>query len=286
MASVGDLLNADGQEELWRVIKSGHPDAVSNALCNKGLTEQMAVFIAKNRRTPRNLLSQLAEDVRFKNSYRLKLSICRNPLTPRKVTLGLLKFVKIFDLAEISKDQLIDINVRQKTEYLISERIPFMAMGIKTALAKRAGPNTLLRLVETGDERVVRACLDNPLLTEGDIYKFINRPGSGGVAIRLIAEHKKWGLRYAVRFALIRNFHTPMTMVTKFISSMKLSDLEELRSDPQTPLSTRPFLHRELIERGTGAGCTEEIYLLSGDEDAVLSEREPETGNELPGDGM
>ena len=265
-------------EELWTLIRDPHPEVVSQATLNRNLTEDMAAFIAKRKVISAETLGFLAADVRFKGSYKLKLAICRNPRTPLKVTLSLLKFIRLFDLSDITKDQHININVRQKVEHLIAERIPAMPLGNKTALAKRAGTNILLLLMENGDERVTGICLDSPSITEAHIYKLINRPETKPAVIRTLAYHPKWSLSYFVKFALIRNFFTPMPCVAKFIKGMRTADLKDLYSDPKVPSSTKPFLFRELGDRCETTDIQPEvIYDLHEDDDHGLPEGEGTT---------
>ncbi len=229
----------------------------------------MAVFLAKKKSTSQEVLGLLANDIRFKDSYKLKLVICKNPKTPQKITLSLLKYLRIFDLGDITKDQNIPINLRQKIEYMISEKIPSLPSGIKIALAKRANINIIVTLLERGDKRVISNCLDSPILTEGHLCNVINKPVTKPLLIKMIAEHTKWSLRYQIRFALLRNFNTPMPLVTKFISKMKLSDLKELYSDRNLPTSTKPFIYRELLDRNETVEIKkEETFELSGDENS------------------
>src|SRR5512139_187229 len=166
-------LTAQG-EELWALIRDPHPEVVSQATLNRNLTEEMAVYIAKRKTVSAETLGFLAGDVRFRGSYKLKLTICKNPRTPQKVTLAMLKFMRLFDLSDITRDQHININIRQKVENMIAERIPAMPLGNMTALAKRASTNTLLSLMERGDERVIDICLDSPSITEAHLYRLIN----------------------------------------------------------------------------------------------------------------
>ncbi len=268
-----------GSEEIWRLIRGQHPDVMSHAVSNRNLTEEMAVFIARSRRVSAEVLGSLSNDVRFKDSYALKLAICRNPKTPQKVTLSLMKHVKLFDLSDLSKDQQINISIRQKIEQMLSERITAMPSGVKTALAKRASSNIVALLMEKGDAKVARACLDSPILTEGQICRIINRQSIQAPVIKAISEHAKWSLRYAVKFSLIRNFYTPMSRVVRFISEMKSTDLRDLYADRKLPLSTRPFIYRELVERGKEPGIEEEeVYSLMEEQDEFFGEIEDEGG--------
>ena len=258
-------------EGLWKIIRDPHPEVLSQAALNRNLTEEMAVFIVKGKTVTAETLGFLANDIRFKSSYKLKLAVSRNPRTPLRVTLSLLKFIRLFDLADIAKDQNIPINIRQKVEHMLAERIPSMPLGNKTALAKRANANILLSLMGSGDERVAVACLDSQALTEAQIYEIINRSVTKPVVIKMIAVHPKWSLSYNVRFALIRNFFTPMNCVVKFIRGMKTTDLKDLYADPKIPTSTKPFIFRELGERGETTDIRkDEVYDLAEDEDSYL----------------
>jgi len=260
-------------EELWTIIRDPHPDVISGATLNPHLTEDMAVYLARRHTTPPETLGFLAGDVRFRESYKLKLALCRNPRTPLRISLSLIKHLRIFDLADITRMQHLPVNLRQKVEMVILERIPAMPCGVKIALARRANSNIVMALMERGGRKVIATCLDSPFLTEGHIYRIISRSTTKQLVITMIAEHPKWSVRYDIRFGLIRNFYTPMAHVTRFIASMKTRDLKELYSDPKLPASTRPFIYRELMERDETAEETEEeVFDLGDTEDEDLDD--------------
>lgn len=248
-------------DDLWLCVRDSHPQIALPCALNRNLTEEMAVYLAKKKSTPSEVLGILAGDVRFKNSYKLKVSLCKNPKTPLKVTLSLLKFIRIFDLGDLTKDQAIPITVRQKIEYVLSERIPSLPSGSRLALVKRSSSCIVLAIMERGDNKVISACLDSPVLTESHLCKVINKPSMKPHLIRMIAEHPKWSLRYSIKYALIRNLHAPLVSVKSFLGAMKTVDLKELYADKSLPLSTRPFIYRELLDRDEPVDiATEEEY--------------------------
>ncbi|TAN37509.1 MAG: hypothetical protein EPN25_15305 [Nitrospirae bacterium] len=268
---IRNALSAEAAD-LWTAVKDPHPEVLTNAVCNPHFSEDMAFFTAKRKNVPAEVLSLLAGDRRFKDSYKLKLLLCRNPRTPQRVVFSLLKFLRIFDLADITRDQHVHINVRQKIEQMITEKLRSLPLGIKIALARRAHSNILLAVMEAGDESVIQVCLENPALTEGQICKLIAMPSTKAPVIRQITRNEKWTLRYYVRYALIRNLHTPLTRVVKFIPGIKTVDLRDLYADQKLPLATRPFIYRELADRGEDVEMPqEEVYALSGDEDRHLT---------------
>jgi hypothetical protein len=178
------------------------------------------------------------------------LALCKNPRTPQKISLPLIKTLRTFDLSDLTRNKQVPISIRTKAEAHIREKVLTMPLGIKISLARRASTNILLKLIEDGMREVVRVCLNNPLLTEGDISRIIHMKRIATHVIRQIAEHPKWANRYDIQRALIRHNHTPLSCVVNYLSGIKTTDLKELHKDPEVPSSTKPFLYRELLDRG------------------------------------
>ena len=241
---------SSNSEDDLRVI-AHHPssEVLSTLLKNANLTEDIALIIANRKNVIPEILESLFNDIRWKDSYRIKLTLCKNPKTPQKISLSLIKFLKIFDLADITRNQFIPVNVKMKAEAEITKKIPSMPLGIKTALAKRVAGDVLIRLVEDGKKGVVAACLDSPYMTEGEIYKIISKKTISPQVIWQIADHSKWSCSYQIQWALILNTHTPLSKVVNFLKNIKTSNLRELDEAPEVPSSTKPFIHSELLER-------------------------------------
>lgn len=258
--------SAEG-EELWQALKSRHHEALLNAAHNRNLTEDMALFIIKQKGSPPEALGFLASDVKFKDSYRVKLALAKNPRTPQRVSLSLLKYLRIFDMADLSRNHFIPAVLRQKVELALMEKVPALPPGMKIALSRRANSRVLESIIQRGDRRAIDACLESPRLTEEMLYRLLNKQTTKPLVVRAVAEHPVWSLRYLVRYALIRNFHTPLQYAETFIEGMKSTDLRDIHADPRLPLSTRPFIFRELRRRNEPVETGEEkVYELSEDD--------------------
>jgi hypothetical protein len=151
-------------------------------------------------------------------------------------------------------------------EAIVIERIPTLTLGTKKSLARIAGGEILLALIKDGYPEVVRYCLENPHLTEAHLYKVINRKTTTPGTIRTIGDDRNWSCRYHIKFSLIRNEHTPLARSVLFLPDLKLLDLKELYRDPSLPHEIKPFIHRELVERG------EDPERLSGEEEEHIYE--------------
>ena len=258
-------------EELWTLVRDSSPEVSLNVIFNKNLSEDMAVFLAGKKNTSSEVLGILAADIRFKGSYQLKLAVCKNPRTPTKTVLSLLKFLRVFDLGDITRNQNIPMVTRQKTEYSLREKIPSLPSGVKNALAKRSSLNIIIALLEKADKNLISTCLESPLMTEDHLYRLVTKTVAGPLFIKMVAEHAKWSLRYRIKYALIKNYHTPMAYVTHFISALKTADLRELYADVSLPPSSRPYIFNELALRVESVEIPhQERYNLSEDEDAGL----------------
>ena len=142
-------------------------------------------------------------------------------------------------------------------------------------------------MIKDGYPDVVKNCLENPHLVEAHLYKIISHKTTTPGTIRTIAEDRNWSCRYHVKFALIRNAHTPLARSVLFLPDLKLLDLKELYRDPSLPHAVRPFIHRELVERGEDperlSGPDEErIFVI---EESEIEDIETEMRTYASGDG-
>jgi hypothetical protein len=237
------------EEELKFLAHHPSSKVILKLILNNNLTEDLALIVASRKNISPEILESLSKDIRWMESYRIMLALCKNPKTPQKISLSLIKSLRIFDMADLTRNQHVPINVRIKAEANINDKILSMPLGIKITLAKRASSNVLMKLIQDGMKEVVITCLDSPYLTEGDICKIISMKKISSLVIRLIANHPKWSCRYHVQSALILNNHTPLSSVVNFLKNIKTTDLKELYAAPEVPSSTKPFIYRELSDR-------------------------------------
>jgi hypothetical protein len=238
------------EEGLRSLVYHPSPQVISRILLNPHLTEDLALIIAGRRNVQPRILESLYQTGKWKESYHIALALCKNQQTPQKISLALVKTIRTIDLSDLTRNKQVPVFLRTKAEAYIMEKILTMPLGIKISLARRASSNVIIKLIEDGMKEVVRVCLDNPLLTEGDISKIIHMKKIASHVIRQIAEHPKWANRYDIQRALIRHRHTPLSIVVTYLYRIKTTDLKELRKDPEVPSSTKPFLYRELLDRG------------------------------------
>lgn len=268
-------------EQIVTLLHDPSLHVIKALLSNHNLTEEDILVIVGRKNLPPEVFTSIARDNRWSESYPIRKALAANPKTPLLVSLSLVRHLRIFDLAEMARSPLIPIAFRHKVESIIVERIPTMALGLKKSLAKMAAGSVLLKLLQDHDPEIIALCLNNPRLVESHLYKIISRRDTIANTVVMIAEHPNWSLRSAVRFALIRNEHMPLSLSERFLQSIKLSDLRDLYIDPSLPITIKPIVYRELLARGEEPGKVgkESIYEIDEDDDLELEDFH-DAGNE------
>jgi hypothetical protein len=257
-----------GEENIRQFLHDPSPRVVRALLKNPRVSDDDVLIIATRKNLPADILVTISKDKRWAESYAVRLALARNPQSPLSVSLSVARFLRLFDLEEITRSHFIPLVFRHKVEAMIVERIPTMPLGNKKTLARRAAGAVLLKMLQDRDAEVVQLCLNNPNMVEAHLFKTINREDTRAETIVLIARHPNWSTRSLVRFSLARNPLTPLSLSVPFLQSMKLIDLRELHADPTLPVTIKPFVHRELLRRGKDPeqGLTEEVYEITEEE--------------------
>lgn len=266
-------MNARGKE-IERLLHDPSPKVVRTLLVNRDLREEDVLIIANRKNLPSDILEMIAKNKDWAESYPVRLALAKNPKTPLSVSLSIVRYLRLFDIAEMSCGHHLPLAFRNKVESILIERIPTMPLGYKKTLAKMAVGNVLFKLLQDADQEVVLLCLGNPRLQESHLFKLISRKDAPAETIRMIAEHKNWSSRSLIRYALVRNDHTSLALSKHFLQIMKLLDLQELYADPSLPGSAKPLVYRELLDRGIdpGAQKTDLVIEIDEDEDAGMEE--------------
>ncbi len=237
-------------DQIVNYLHDPSPGVLRALITNRNLTEQDILVIVNRKDMPADILEAIAKDKRWAESYALRLALVRNPGSPLSISLSKARYLRIFDMEEITRNHFIPLVFRHKIESIIMEQIPSMALGNRKALARKAAGNVLLKLLQDQEPDVIQFCLNNPRLTEYHLYKVISRRDTIPQTILMIARHPNWSSRSEIRFSLSRNVHTPLSLSAGFLKTLKIAQLRDLHEDPLLPVTIKPFVYRELLARG------------------------------------
>jgi hypothetical protein len=146
---------AASEEEIAGYLHDTSPRVVRALLENRRLAEEDVLIIAKRKNLPPDILTMVFRDRRWAESYPIRLALARNPRSPLSVSLNIARYLRIFDLEEITRSHVIPLVFRHKVEMIINERILTMPLGNKKTLARKAAGSVLLKLLLDADAEVI-----------------------------------------------------------------------------------------------------------------------------------
>jgi len=120
------------------LVHDPSPKVILGMLGNRNLTEEHVLVIANRKNLPPEVLNAIFRDKRWSESYPVRLALAKNPKTPLFTALSIARFLRLFDLVDLSRNQLIPAVFRRKLESIVKEKIPSLAMGVKKSMARVA----------------------------------------------------------------------------------------------------------------------------------------------------
>jgi hypothetical protein len=140
-------------DEIETFLHDPSPRVIKALLANKSLREEDVLIITTRKNLPGDILETIAKERRWSDSYPIRLALAKNPKTPLFTALSIVRYLRLFDQAEMLRSPALPLIFRQKVEAILIEKVPTMALGVKKTLAKIASGNVLLALLRDGYPR-------------------------------------------------------------------------------------------------------------------------------------
>ncbi len=232
--------------ELERRLREAGPDELP-ALVRDHAAELSPAAVQQALRNPyvtAEVIDELAAQTRLLAFYEVKRDLTRCRATPELLALRLAGGLYWADLMAISLDTRLHPRLRRAADQHLLARLPGLSVGEKISLARRAAPAVLAQLRHDPTPRVIAALLDNPRLTEGALAPLVHGERTPAPVLELIAADRRWGVRYPLRLALVRNPATPLGAALRLLPALHKPDLRGVAGDPRLaePLRRRARL--------------------------------------------
>jgi hypothetical protein len=229
-------------EELLALLRAHaaeiDPQAVRQALRNPYCTAEA--------------IALLAGEERLLSFYEVRRDFALHPLTPETLAARFVPTLYWRDLMALALDLRLRPMLRRMAEIHLGARLPGMATGEKISLARRAAGAVLAQLRHDPSSQVIAALLDNPRLTEGVLAPVLNSASTPPAILEMVANDRRWGVRYPLRLALVRNPVTPLKIAWRLLEALRPSDLRPVAADPRLPEPVRRRA-RVLLEEMPGS---------------------------------
>lgn len=167
----------------------------------------------------------------LRSNYRWRKDLVWARDTPPAVAMALVPGLYWRDLGQLAREVRVHVRLRRQAEQILLQRLPKLALGERVALARIASPALLAVLRKDPNERVFRALLENARLNEGILLAVAMNSSSSPGILRILARDRRWGARYELRRALVRNPRTPLQEALGLVARLKKVDLRTLARD-------------------------------------------------------
>lgn len=109
-------------KHLEKLLSDPDPVVVENLLNNPRITEKEVLKIASKRPNSPHVLKRVALHKKWSKRYGVVKAVSRNPYTPTRISVALVEFMLVQDLAAMSEDTTIHPEVKQAAKDVLAEK--------------------------------------------------------------------------------------------------------------------------------------------------------------------
>lgn len=115
------LAKGSKKDTLDRLVYDPDPHVIRNLLNNPRITERDVLKAASKRPVSEEILIEIFNNKKWSERYSIKRALVKNPYTPTRLALGLVNFMLVQDLKEISRDGTLHQVIRGAAEGLLKK---------------------------------------------------------------------------------------------------------------------------------------------------------------------
>jgi hypothetical protein len=225
---------------------------ISNAT-DPGLTSDLALATLQDRDLSSGSIAEISQNASVMKSRKVRVAVAAHPRAPRRVALGLIRELYTFDLMQFALLPAVAADLKRVAGELLVARIASISLGERISLARRSSAMVVAALLQDKESRVWQAALENPRVTEIALVKALAKPGASPALVKALCHHPKWSLRPEIRWALLRNEHTPLARAIEFARRLPPAQLRDILHNSRLPEKIKAYLRKDL-EKGRATG--------------------------------
>jgi len=196
-----------------------------------------------------NVVAAIAAQPKWMATEGVRLGVAAHPKTAKRVALGTIKQLFLFDLLRLCMLPSVPPDIRRAAEEVLLGRVHHLPLGEKISLARRSPARVVAAILAEGHPQTTKLALDNASLTESQVLRVLAAREIPERVVTAISQHPKWATLYNVRVALVRSPHTPRSLAESLLREIKLSDLRDLAIDSNLVAGKRQLASQELNRR-------------------------------------
>lgn len=231
--------------------QSGVAESVSNpdpviapGDAGTSLTDDLALSQLKDRGLPSDAIEQMSRNDTLMKSRKVRIALAAHPHTPRRMALRLIRELYTFELVRFILTPAAVADLKRVAEQTLLTRLPLITLGERISLARRSSEAIAGALLLDQEKRVWQAALENPRLTEIAVVRSLQKSSATPALVEAICRHPRWSLRNEIRFALLRNAHTPLARAVEFAHRLPPAKLRDILHTSHLPEKIKSYLRK------------------------------------------
>lgn len=130
----------------------------------------------------------------------------------------------------------------------LTQRIMKMSIAEKIKLATLGNKEARTLLLRDSNKLVCTAVIRSPRITDGEVLSCAMNRAANEEVLRIIYGNREWTKNQKIKLALVKNPKVPLTVVMKFLNSLRDGELKDLARDRNVPAGVATFA-KKLMEK-------------------------------------
>lgn len=219
----------------------------SDVLSNPSVrSEDLALAQLKDPELSSELIERIGRDAGAMKSRKVRMAVAAHARAPRRIALRIVRELYTFELMQFALMPIAPADLKRVADELLLNRLASITLGERISLARRSSAAVAGGLLLDKEARVWQTALENPRLTEAAVVRALQKTGASRAFVEAVSQHTKWSPRLEIRFALLRNAHTPVAKAMEFARRIPPRQLRDILHASMLPESVKRLLRREV----------------------------------------
>jgi hypothetical protein len=125
-----------------------------------------------------------------------------------------------------------------------------MSIAQKIKLATLGNKEARSLLIRDSNKLVCTAVIRSPRITDGEVLLSAANKAANDDVLRIIYNNREWTKNQKIKLALVKNPKVPLTVVMKFLGTLRDTELKDLSKDRNVPSGVQTFA-KKMLEKKT-----------------------------------
>jgi hypothetical protein len=195
-------------------------------------------------------VEQVAQDPELRKDYKVQFLLVQRRELPDRLRLQFLGGLRWGDQLVCLRLPFLSGAAKTRIVHTVGERFPFLSLGEKISICKRAPRALIPKLRLVPEPRAFAGLLQNANFTHDDAMFISSSSSVKSSSLSMLAQTARWSNQKDIRMALLRNSNTPNQEIRGLLAKSSLGELQRIVQDAQFPAYVRQ-LGRQVLRAKT-----------------------------------